>query len=75
MTDFTLSETEVACGVTLEDVKREACRSLVTSDSVFIVLAPDIGPALAGAAARMKASGPVEFLWFNHAGMPVYSRL
>lgn len=75
MTAFELSATELACGVSMADVDREACRALVTSDGEHIVLDPNISPALAGAAARKRAGGPVEFLWFNHARMPVYARL
>jgi len=74
VTEFTLTATEVACGVDLPSVERESCRALLTRDGDFAVLDPKISPALAGAAARMKLGGPVRFLYFNFARMPVYAR-
>jgi hypothetical protein len=67
-----LSATEVACGVTVEDVERYAARSLVMPNGRVVV--DDVAPALAGAVAKARLGGEVEFLGFNILGLPVYGR-
>lgn len=68
-----LTETERACGVTLEDVARELPRGLfIDNDSAFVVAA-NVGPALGASIARCAFAGrPVRFSGLNGLGQPVY---
>lgn len=72
MADFVLTPLEVLCGVKLEEVERVAARALPL-DGGLVVL-DDIGPALAGAAARMKLGHRAHFVGFNSLGQPVYQQ-
>ena len=67
-----LTATEVACGVTVAEVERYAARSLVMPSGKVVV--DDVAPALAGAVAKLRLGGEVEFLGFNILGLPVYGR-
>ena len=71
---FALTATEVACGVTVEEVERIAARGYVSEGGQKIALDP-VGPALAGAAARLRLGGEVAFLGFNQLDQPVYGRM
>lgn len=66
----TLTETETACGVTLEQVAHELTRVLVRGDRVYI--AGTVGPALAGSVARCAFAGPVDFIGINTLGLLMY---
>lgn len=65
-----LSETEIYCGVTLEQVQIMLPKVLVRDGDV--ILPKDVAPALAGAVARCALAGPVVFRGFNALGLPVY---
>lgn len=73
----TLTETEIACGVTLEDVARELPRGVFRNEHVFphFVVSPECGPALAGSVARAAFAGrEVEYMGrtrLGHAYRPV----
>lgn len=71
MSNPQINEIESACGVTAEDVKRTRAESYITRDGA-IVLPAATSPALASAAARYAAGGPVMFVGFNAYGQPVY---
>ena len=72
MSPFALTDLERACLVTTEEVERLAGRVHVTENGLAVVEATS--PALAGAAARMKLGGEVEFIGFNTLGLAVYAR-
>lgn len=64
-----LTEIEIACGVTLEQVQQVLPKALVRSYKV--VLPSDSSPALAAATARCALAAPAEYVgMFN--GCPVY---
>lgn len=65
-----LSEVEIACGVTLDQVARELPRVLVRDGRVYID--GNVGPALAGATARAALGAPAAFVGLNQLGMSVY---
>ncbi len=71
--DFALTDTEVACGVTMSAVKHEAARALYLPDSGRVMLADNIAPAVAGAAARLVLGAPARFRGMT-SGYPVYER-
>lgn len=66
-----LTDTEVACGVTLPQVAAYLPQSFAKNDGA-VVVPSDIGPALAGAVARCAAGEDVEFAGLNGLAMPVY---
>ena len=70
MSEFELTETELAAGVTYPDAAELSYRGYVTIAGLVVVESKS--PALSGAAARMLAGGPVDFLHFNPAGHAVY---
>jgi hypothetical protein len=72
MTEFTLSPIEVACGVTMDDVRRVRADAYVMHDKRSVAIGRNTPPALAGAAARMALGGPVEFDALNIWGQPLY---
>lgn len=65
-----LTETEVACGVTLEKVQEVLPKVLVRNGRV--ILPEFTPPALCGAVARCVFAGSAEFSGLNSLGMPVY---
>lgn len=69
-----LTETEIAAGVTLEQVADLLPKVLIRSDGSKIVLPADTSPALAGSTARCAFAGPVDFAGFNQLAQPVYRR-
>lgn len=69
---FRLSPTEIACGVTIEQVRETRGRSLVREDRVFIPLGT--APALAGAVARCAIGDEVVLAGMNSLRVPVYRR-
>ena len=75
MYTHTLTPTEEACGVTLDDVERELPRGLFrTIDGTELFITPNVGPALAGSVARAAFAGaPVKFSHMTPVG-PAYAR-
>lgn len=65
-----LTEIEIACGVTLEQVYDLRPRVLVREDRVFVPA--ETPPALASSTARMAFGGPAKFAGLNQLGMLVY---
>lgn len=72
MNNYTLelSEIEIACGVTLEQVQVLLPKVLMRNGAVYIPA--NTGAALAGATARCALAGPVDFQGVNVLGMPFY---
>lgn len=68
----TLTETEIACGVTLDDVARELPRGLMIDNLTAFAVSNECSPALAGSVARAAFGGPVRFVGHNSLGMPIY---
>ena len=66
-----LTELELACGVTLEDVARELPRGLFIENGAAFMVSRDISPALASSVARCAFSAPVKFSHLSN-GYPVY---
>lgn len=65
-----LTEIEVACGVTLEQVQEVLPKVLVRNERViFPKFTP---PALCGAVARCALAENAEFAGLNSLGLPVY---
>ena len=75
MYTHTLTPTEEACGVTLDDVERELSRGMFrTIDGTELFIVPNVGPALAGSVARAAFAGsPIKFSHMTPAG-PAYTR-
>jgi hypothetical protein len=77
---FELSETEVACGVTLDVVRAVARDAWVLAGGETVIMPYQTGtgavygPAVLGAAARLRLNTPVDFVRINHAGLPVYAK-
>lgn len=67
-----LTDIEKQCGVDAEQVTTAAAQAYVFEDGERVALAANLGPALAGAAARHKLGRAVSFLGLNTLGMPVY---
>lgn len=72
MNNYTLelSEIEIACGVTLEQVQDLLPKVLVREGAV--IFPKYTGPALCGAVARCALATPAQFAGLNSLGMPVY---
>lgn len=71
---FTLTDIELACGVTVADVRKarkDAYAYHGGTPDAAVALPRYCPPALAGAAARMALGAPVEFSHLS-SGMPVY---
>jgi hypothetical protein len=66
---FELTEIEVSCGVTLEDVQRERPRALLLDGKCMVDIE---SPALAGAVARCAFGRAASFSGFNSLGYAVY---
>lgn len=77
MTHYTheLTNTEIACGITLEQVARELPRALVRGDRVHLDGQPS--PALATSVARAAfGTDDVEFVGIGkHTGFLIYRRI
>ena len=58
----TLTDIEVACGVTLEDVARELPRGVFRRNGEWFVVGEDLPPALASSVARCAFGGAVEYV-------------
>ncbi len=58
----TLTDIEVACGVTLEDVARELPRGVFRRNGEWFVVGEDLSPALASSVARCAFGGSVEYV-------------
>lgn len=67
-----LTETEIACHVTLEDVQRELVRGLFFDGGKAFAVANDVSPAIAGSVARAAFAGPATFVGVNTFGQLVY---
>ena len=67
---FELTHLELTCDVTVPEVTELAERSYLTGDGLIVL--EDKGPALTGAAARMKAGGPVNFVGVNQFDHALY---
>lgn len=71
---LTLTETEIACGVSPSDVTTEAERALVLENGTRVAVDTRRGPAVSGAAARERLGAPVEFAGLNMFGHAVYQK-
>lgn len=69
----TLTEIEIACGVTLEEVARVLPQVYLIKDTGKVVLPRFTPPALAGSVARCAMKVPCEFIGLNTLGLPVYA--
>lgn len=74
MSTFTLSELELACGITLDAVRtaRSQAMTHLTREGFRVVVAPEVGPALGGAVARMALGVRAEYLGMNALKCPVF---
>jgi hypothetical protein len=70
--EFALSDVEVACGVTLDDVRLARREAYVSASGTYVTIRKGTPPAVAGAAARLALGGPVEFESFDTFGQPFY---
>ena len=68
----TLTEIEIACGVTLEQVQDLLPKVLVRNGRV--VFLEDTPPALASSVARCAFAAPAMFAGLNSLGMAVYKQ-
>lgn len=66
----TLTETEIACGVTLQQVQEVLPKALVNNDRVIVPA--DVAPALGSSVARCIFGKPAEYAGHNQLGLPVY---
>lgn len=71
---FTLTSTELACGVTLDDVQREVPRMMIRDSGATLVIDGTLAPALGSALARFHyGERPHKFTHINHKlGLAVY---
>lgn len=67
-----LTELEIACGVTLEQVGEVLLKVYLIPNTNKVVLPRDTPPALAGSVARCALTAPCVFLGFNELKLPVY---
>lgn len=77
MADYTteLSPTEIACGVTLEQVAELLPKGAFFSNGELWAMPRGTAPALAGAVARTAFGGPAEFSHINRTtGFLMYRR-
>lgn len=66
-----LTEIEIACGVTLEQVQDLILKVLVR-EGVGVIFPVDVAPALAGAVARCALAGAAEYSGHNQFGQAIY---
>lgn len=71
MAEFALTDIEVACGVTLPEVRQCREQAFVLHDRA-VCLPSGAGPALSTAASRMALGVPTEFVGFNQFRQPIY---
>lgn len=72
----TLTDIEIACGVTLEQVQQVLPRVLLRDGGARVVMPIHTPPALASSVARCAFSGAeAEFAGTNALGNPVYRRV
>lgn len=73
-TIFTLTDTELACGVTLEDVARELPRAMLRDHGATVVVDGTLAPALGNAVARCAfGSHPYKYAGMNRElGLAIY---
>lgn len=70
---FQLTETEIASGVTVDDVTKVRSSGAIIGQTFYT--AGNVGPALGTAAARMAFGSPAEFDHVNkHTGYIGYKR-
>lgn len=71
---FTLTSTELACSVTLEDVARELPRVLIREAGATVIVDGTLPPALAAAVARCAfGSHPHKYAGINRdLGLAIY---
>lgn len=70
---FTLTETEVACGVTLSEV--QALSHEVRTRAGHVVLPEGTQPELAAATARWVLGADAHFLHLTARGQPIYAAI
>tara|TARA_R110000782_G_scaffold186634_1_gene276846 strand:- start:3249 stop:3488 length:240 start_codon:yes stop_codon:yes gene_type:complete len=68
----TLTELEIACGVTLEGVAYELPRGLFIDNDTAFIVSGQAGPALAGSVARCAFGVPATYAGMNSHGDAVY---
>ena len=71
-TEFTLTDIERACGVTMEDVRRVRRESYVFDSGRAVAVSWGVPPALGAAAARLALGVPAGFAGRNQLGKSVY---
>ena len=71
-TEFTLTDIERACGVTMEDVRRVRRESYVFDSGRAVAVSWGVPPALGAAAARLALGAPAGFVGRNPLGQSVY---
>ena len=69
---FEMTPVELAVPVDEFMVRCVARDAMPLADGRTIVMDIRFGPAIAGAAARLRLGGPVEFVHMNAADLPVY---
>lgn len=67
-----LTDTEIACGITLEQVAEVLPKTLVQPDRA--ILPAGTAPALASSVARCVFGEPAVYAGHNDLGLPVYQR-
>lgn len=65
-----LTKTEIACGVTLDQVADLLPKALIRNDRV--ILPADTSAALATSVARCALGRPVDYAGRNQLGQPIY---
>ena len=72
--EFTLTDIELACGVTMEDVQRTRRESYVFDHEQAVAISWGTPPALGTAAARLALGAPAWFVGRTELGQAVYRR-
>lgn len=74
LTTFTLTDIELACGVTLDDVARELPRAMVRESGATVIVDGTLAPALGNAVARCAfGSHPYKYAGMNRdLGLAIY---
>lgn len=68
----TLTDTEIACGITLDQVAELLPKVLIRNNRVIVPA--DTPPALATSVARCAFGEPAVYTGHNELGLPVYRR-
>ena len=66
-----LTEIEIACGVTLEQVQ-DVLPKVLVRNNVGVIFPETVSPALAGAVARCALAGAAEYSGHNQFGQAIY---